>query len=70
MIGLTTHPGGGKGYQMYLDGALAADMASDGSYLSAPHPTSPPACAARSMMMRKLTHDLLWGGLSCAGRQA
>ena len=35
MIGLTTHPGGGKGYQMYLDGALVADMASDGSYLSA-----------------------------------
>ena len=35
MIGLTTHPGGGKGYQVYLDGALVADMAGNGSYTSA-----------------------------------
>ncbi len=34
MIGLTTHPFGGKGYQMYLDGALVADMAANGSYTS------------------------------------
>ncbi len=36
MIGLTTHPGDGKGYQIYLDGALVADMAPNGSYTSAP----------------------------------
>ena len=35
MIGLTTHPAGGKGYQMYLDGALVADMAATGAYQSA-----------------------------------
>ena len=34
MIGLTTHRAGGKGYQMYLDGALVADMAASGSYTS------------------------------------
>ncbi len=35
MIGLTTHhPAGSKGYQIYLDGALVADLASNGSYLS------------------------------------
>ena len=55
MIGLTTHPSGGKGYQMYLDGALVADMAADGTYNSAYTLCSPGSHADLNIEMQEQT---------------
>ena len=42
LVGVTTQPGGGKGFQVYLDGALAAQVHGGVLYKGAPPPPPPP----------------------------
>lgn len=33
MLTLTTHPGGGRGFQLYVDGQLAAEVNQEETYI-------------------------------------